>query len=299
MLVDMIAEAERRRYPPDILALFRRFHMRALHLQVPARAGHAGMPGCWYGGRPTQPPEIDWPVYVHRGHALPMHFIAQFDCASLPRLEEYPMPETGVLMFFFDGVMSYDRAFTGDYAKGGRVIYVEDVTGIPPREAPPMPDIDASELAFKWISDELEAGELSDISEEIVETWNAMRGKPPLFEEKMTVEAVVIGEIRSCSTEEERAAVRRMGERYHNHWKKTWEMRDDALDDFFNYNVPYRSKMMGSAPSVNLGKRLQHVPLLLQQFKDSLKPHFTTAFVIHETDLLRKDFSKSFVTEPF
>ena len=52
MLVDMIAEAEPRRYPPDILALFRRFNMRALHLQVPARPGHEGMPGAGMAGGP-------------------------------------------------------------------------------------------------------------------------------------------------------------------------------------------------------------------------------------------------------
>ena len=53
-------------------------HVR-LELQVPLRERTA-MRG-WFGGAPSLPPGVDWPVGTS---GKPQHFLAQFDCAALP-----------------------------------------------------------------------------------------------------------------------------------------------------------------------------------------------------------------------
>ena len=49
-------------------------------------ATDAGTPGCWFGGEPTLPPEIDWPIYTHQktGLEIPMHFLVQINLEYLP-----------------------------------------------------------------------------------------------------------------------------------------------------------------------------------------------------------------------
>ncbi len=107
-----------------------------------------GLPGCWLGGEPNLPPEIDWPMvetedpeYPEGPHGVPMHFIGQLDLALLPRREGMPaLPQRGTLFFFYDPVHGpvYDP-FNGFE----RVIYVEgDVSDFQPRAMPDMPPID-------------------------------------------------------------------------------------------------------------------------------------------------------------
>ncbi len=51
------------------------------------------------GGLPQLPDGMDWPVGESYGEAAPMHFLAQIDCAELPRVDP-DMPSQGMLFFF-------------------------------------------------------------------------------------------------------------------------------------------------------------------------------------------------------
>jgi uncharacterized protein YwqG len=52
------------------------------------------------GGLPALPPGIEWPRGRNpQGHDVPLHFLAQIDCAELPRGAE-PLPTEGMLFFF-------------------------------------------------------------------------------------------------------------------------------------------------------------------------------------------------------
>ena len=51
------------------------------------------------GGLPQLPQTFEWPVGVSYGESTPMHFLAQIDCAELPRVESL-MPTQGMLFFF-------------------------------------------------------------------------------------------------------------------------------------------------------------------------------------------------------
>lgn len=95
-----------------------------------------GTPGCWLGGQPTLPTQVDWPwVQKEGGPSYPMHFIAQFDLAQLPTSgAQTGLPEFGTLFFF--------ASYAEDVELGGfsSVIYLEeDVANVPLREMPQMP----------------------------------------------------------------------------------------------------------------------------------------------------------------
>lgn len=102
-----------------------------------------GTPGCWLGGgEPTLPAHIPWPMFdysIEDYPAVPMHFLCQLNLAQFPRFDEFPeMPERGTLFFFFDPVHSPGGPETWDASK---VLYVEeDVSTVPRRSPPPMPD---------------------------------------------------------------------------------------------------------------------------------------------------------------
>ncbi|MEM7058110.1 MAG: DUF1963 domain-containing protein [Pseudomonadota bacterium] len=103
-----------------------------------------GAPGCWLGGEPTLPPEIDWPSYIFDGEPLvPMHFMEQINLAEVPRLEQYPwVPETGTWFFFYAPVMfaEFGRATIGVTDPGGRIFYVpQDASAFPERSMPSHP----------------------------------------------------------------------------------------------------------------------------------------------------------------
>lgn len=95
-----------------------------------------GTPGCWLGGRPRLPEDIEWP-YVLRDEEpfYPMHFVAQFDLAQLPTsFAQTGLPAQGSLLFF--------ASYLEDVEYGNStVIYLEeDVSEAPLRAPPPMPD---------------------------------------------------------------------------------------------------------------------------------------------------------------
>ncbi|MBI1493652.1 DUF1963 domain-containing protein [Halocynthiibacter styelae] len=107
-----------------------------------------GMPGCWFGGQPTLPAHIEWPVYKcpFPEVDVPLHFIFQIDLRFVPRAMEYPeFPERGTLFVFVEPILApFDETshipplLSGE---GAKVIYVaDDVSQCPPRKAPLLPD---------------------------------------------------------------------------------------------------------------------------------------------------------------
>ncbi|WP_208354116.1 DUF1963 domain-containing protein [Pseudaestuariivita rosea] len=96
----------------------------------------------YLGGRPTLPPNISWPR--NRRTGLPLHFLAQINCAELPELFDGPeLPEKGTLFFFAD--ISEQMRWKDNYGRQDdtRVLYTgEDVTDLPETEFPSdLPDI--------------------------------------------------------------------------------------------------------------------------------------------------------------
>jgi hypothetical protein len=98
------------------------------------------------GGLPTLPAGLDWP----RGsNGVPLHFMAQIDCADLPQLGA--LPAAGTLFFFAreDEEMVWGE---GDPADDCRVLYApqpvpERPTPAPP-DLPPLKDAHASENSY-------------------------------------------------------------------------------------------------------------------------------------------------------
>ena len=113
----------------------------------------AGAPGCWLGGEPNLPPEIDWPYFEENGVPLaPMHFLGQINLAELPpEATELGLPESGTLFFFYDTIY----APLGWLDRGGsKVIYVaEDVSGVPLRPTPELPEVDETSSVSHWYAD--------------------------------------------------------------------------------------------------------------------------------------------------
>jgi uncharacterized protein YwqG len=52
------------------------------------------------GGKPNLPKGFNWPTWREQ----PLAFVAQLDLATLPQVPELPLPRTGSLSFFYEGV---------------------------------------------------------------------------------------------------------------------------------------------------------------------------------------------------
>ncbi len=87
----------------------------------------------YYGGLPTLPDGMDWPVY---GPA-PMVLLAQLDCTALaPTIRpEWTLPADGVLLFFHDDTFTSELSRDGTGDDGCLVLHVP--AGAPVRPAPP------------------------------------------------------------------------------------------------------------------------------------------------------------------
>ena len=81
------------------------------------------------GGRPTLPPDIDWPRHGQTG--TPLHFLVQIDLSSLPStpLSDTPeaptLPKVGLLFFFADMVEEMLWGKNGGPLATTRVIWSE------------------------------------------------------------------------------------------------------------------------------------------------------------------------------
>jgi hypothetical protein len=81
-----------------------------------------------FGGNPSLPADVEWPVDHHCGKDEPIPFVASIDCGALPPgALDIAVPEDGCLLFFTD----YDDFNAGD----SRVIYVAEGTPTAERAA--------------------------------------------------------------------------------------------------------------------------------------------------------------------
>ncbi len=107
------------------------------------------LPGCWLGGEPTLPPEVEWPHFneANLNIKVPMHFLAQINLAQLPRADYgITIPEFGTLFIFSDPIFAplYQLGKSVPAMQAGlgaRVIFVPgEVDHYPPRVAPDLPE---------------------------------------------------------------------------------------------------------------------------------------------------------------
>ncbi len=128
----------------EIDAMFNRYRVPAILLMKTATADGPGAPGCYYGGQPTLPPEIEWPWFrsneydgaVASDFSVPMQFLMQMDLRCVPRLVDGPkLPESGTLFFFFDQILGPAAGYSNP---GDPFVhyYPGDVSGFPERSQP-------------------------------------------------------------------------------------------------------------------------------------------------------------------
>jgi uncharacterized protein YwqG len=142
--------------PEDLDALIRSKQKSGVALLRTPQKTDEGIPGCWLGGEPTLPPEIEWPVFNPKTLTeedvddidIPMHFFAQLNLAEMPSVPGLPqMPRTGTLFVFFDPVVAFgpegDALGALSSGEGARLIYVAgNVSEVAPRTPPAFPDTD-------------------------------------------------------------------------------------------------------------------------------------------------------------
>lgn len=98
------------------------------------------------GGLPQLPAHLDWPRGVSYGDEVPMHFMAQIDCAELPPLDS-DMPREGMLFFF--AINDEEQIWNEEEAQPRvRVLYAETVAvdqaeRQPPADLRPIHDVKA------------------------------------------------------------------------------------------------------------------------------------------------------------
>ncbi len=109
--------------PPDPIKAKAELEAAALNAVYLKRLWPVGTPhqgNSHLGGRPSLPAHTPWPR--HEKNNLPLHFLAQIDCAEMPSIEtKTPLPPDGMLLFFAD--INEDMDW-GDNTETTRVIYV-------------------------------------------------------------------------------------------------------------------------------------------------------------------------------
>lgn len=141
----------------DLDLLLARLRRPAIAMLRMTEIDQVGLPGCWFGGQPTLPADIDWPMYQVPGtdFEIPHHLLVQINLDYMPRVMGMPpLPKTGTLFVFYEyllarNISSIDDTISSPLETGEvmRVIYVnQDVSGCPLREMPRLPDF--SEFPF-------------------------------------------------------------------------------------------------------------------------------------------------------
>lgn len=115
-----------------IARVFDRHRRPAVLLHRPYPPTVAPRTNSWFGGLPGLPERYDWP---RTSDGLPLHFLAQVDCADIPLPSA--LPARGVLFFFArddeEQIWELDRPA----AESVQVIYALDAfAATPPRAAP-------------------------------------------------------------------------------------------------------------------------------------------------------------------
>jgi uncharacterized protein YwqG len=80
------------------------------------------------------PEDIEWPRGISYERNVPLHFLAQIECADLPRIDNR-LPEQGAL-FFFASQDEEQIWNEGDPQARIRVIYSTNAAQAPLRSAP-------------------------------------------------------------------------------------------------------------------------------------------------------------------
>ena len=68
-----------------------------------------GLPGCFFGGKPTLPADIEWPVFncPIPKIDIPMHFLFQVNLKYVPKSVDFPdFPDTGTLFVFVEPMIA-------------------------------------------------------------------------------------------------------------------------------------------------------------------------------------------------
>ena len=123
----------------------------ASYLRKPQQPDGLGSSGCWIGGEPTLPTEIEWPYYkAPDGTSVPMHFLAQINLDQVPLTSaQTGLPEHGTLFFFYDTIVA--PCFAIGTKEECKVIYVEaDVSEIPTRPMPRFEIPDEYQMLTFW-----------------------------------------------------------------------------------------------------------------------------------------------------
>ena len=89
--------------------------------------GHDGVPVGQMGGLHRLPEGMPWPA---RG-SMPLPFIASFDCAARPRVDDLPLPADGSLLFFLHHDRAYDER--EEFEKDDEMAYARVLYVLPPQ----------------------------------------------------------------------------------------------------------------------------------------------------------------------
>jgi hypothetical protein len=136
--------------PEDEVTTFAGF----LRFAIEAGSDLDGVPVGQMGGLPRLPEGMPWPT----GEGwMPLPFIASFDCAALPRVDDVPLPADGSLLFFlhhdraYDEREEFDKEDEMEYA---RVVYVPAGTPMVTAQAPDLPEEVFYNTTLSFIGDE-------------------------------------------------------------------------------------------------------------------------------------------------
>ncbi|GAA2807464.1 hypothetical protein GCM10010452_40130 [Crossiella cryophila] len=134
MWTDRLSAVARDRLPAEAAETWIKLFQPGIRLAFAGPGPRVGR----LGGNPALPPEMDWPSWPDNG---PLNFIAEVDCAALPReFLSIPLPAEGTLLFFyFDGEHQpgYPDSALVENIEGSRVIFVSEGTAVTERTAPP------------------------------------------------------------------------------------------------------------------------------------------------------------------
>ncbi len=116
---DIIKQQRLTTYKKPLLGLIK----RAIGFRQAGEEDYAAMGNHRFGGRPDLPTDIPHPIFFDNQEKRNLHyeFIAQINCEQLVALQEY-LPRTGSLFFFFKSL----HYFGFDDCDIARIIYVED-----------------------------------------------------------------------------------------------------------------------------------------------------------------------------
>lgn len=244
------------------------------------RPDDPGANGCWLGGMPRLPMEIDWPftepddtVGIPR---IPMHFVCQINLAELPSRPTMPrFPTKGTLFFFFDPLFSASRDFKrGTY----KVIYeARDTSECAPREMPlGLPKAFSDENILEAYSDNPTTGYKKwNVSFLEATTYNSRLDFSPGFQE-----AVLLARIKSDKELEKLAKVRSY-EHLPRHFiacgPSSFARRESGIIKYYHDLVPLLSISDDDELGISLGIA-----------------DFNVVFWIERQDLEIGDFSKVF-----